>query len=116
MFQCSPTRSGAPPSSSPPGSMSLFVTCHVSKLTNPLLLSSSPPASESSFVSCHISKLTNLFLPSHHLVLVCHLPCSQPQLPSPPSSSPPPSDSSSVLCYLSQLTSLLLPPTTLPHV
>src|SRR5712692_5518404 len=77
----------APPSSSPPVGECSFVTCHVSKLTNPLLPlpplqrlsarlcratfrtlqtpspSSSPPASECSFVTCHASKLTNPLLP-----------------------------------------------------
>src|SRR5229473_1164494 len=42
---CFEAHQPAPPSSSPPVSESLFVTCHVSKLTN--LLLSLPPSSSS---------------------------------------------------------------------
>src|SRR5712692_1840710 len=57
------------PSSSPPGSESMFVTCHHGmslahfQAHQPTPTSSSPPASKSSFVMCCVSKLTNLLLP-----------------------------------------------------
>ena len=83
---CFQAHQPAPPSSSPPGSESLFVTCHVSQLTNlflpvPPLQSVSPhlwcaifpsspthsslflpPGSEFSFAMCHVCKLTSTFL------------------------------------------------------
>src|SRR5713226_7499618 len=77
----------APPSSSPPGCESSFVTCHISKLTNPLL--PLPPLQD---VSLH-----------------CDMPCFQPHQPTPPSSSPPGCESSFVTCHVSKLTNLLLP-------
>src|SRR5258708_22146885 len=60
MFPSSLTRSS---SSSPPVCESSFVTCHVSKLTSPLL--PLPPLQIVSphFAMCHISELTNPFLP-----------------------------------------------------
>src|SRR5216684_216415 len=81
---CHATFPSSPTCSSPPTSESLFVTCHVPKLNNPLLplpplqrvsphlchatfpsspTCSSPPMSESSFVTCHVPKLNNLLLP-----------------------------------------------------
>src|SRR5713226_1481801 len=48
----------APPSSSPPASKSSRFQAH-----QPAPPSSSPPGSESSFVTCRISKLTNPLLP-----------------------------------------------------
>src|SRR5258708_27297767 len=57
------------PSSSPPGSESMFVMCHRGmslarfQAHQPTPTSSSPPASKSLFVTCHVSKLTNPLLP-----------------------------------------------------
>src|SRR5260370_5820946 len=85
-------------SSSPPLCDSLFVTCHVSKLTSPLL--PLPPLQMVSprFATCHISELTNPFLPLPPLQKA--IPHFQPAMfPSSPtrfsSSSPPRKDSSS---------------------
>src|SRR5229473_2513779 len=102
----------APLSSSPPESEPSFVTCHISKLTNPFLplsplqkanphfqhamfpssptcfSSSSPPGSESSF---------------------CNVPRFQAHQPIPPSSSPPGSESSFATCHISELTNPPLP-------
>ena len=58
---CFQAHQPAPPSSSPPASKSSHFQAH-----QPAPPSSSPPGSESSFVTCHISKLTkplvNLFI------------------------------------------------------
>src|SRR5258707_9173628 len=100
----------------------LFPTCHVSELTNPL--PPLPPLQEVSplFAMCHISELTNPSLPlpplqevsprlqratfpssptrlSHTFFppasesLFCTMPCFQAHQPTPPSSSPPASES-----------------------
>src|SRR5260370_32818813 len=70
-FLSSPTRS----SLFLPSSESLFATCHVSELTNPLL--PLPPLWQVSplFAMCHVSELTNPFLPLPPLQQVS--PCLQ---------------------------------------
>src|SRR5258708_5617777 len=105
----------APPSSSPPDCESSFVMCHVSELTNWLLLL--PPLQD---VSPLLSRLTfpsspscfSHFLPSRMCVLICDVPLFQAHQPAPPSSSPPACESSFVMCHVSKLTNwlLLLPP------
>src|SRR5216684_1380278 len=61
---CFEAHQPAPPSSSPPVGESLFVSCHISKLTNPLLpLPPLQQVSPYSFAMCHISKLTSPLLP-----------------------------------------------------
>src|SRR5216684_1655377 len=81
----------APLSSSPPVCESLFVTCHVSKLTSPLL--PLPPLQMVSpfFATCHVSELTNPFLPLpplqevSPLFAMCHISkLTNPSLPLPP--------------------------------
>src|SRR5229473_2011939 len=93
-----------PPPSSLSVSESSFVTCHVSKLTSPLL--PLPPLQMVSprFATCHISKLTNLFLPLPPLQKVNpHFQHSM--FPSSPtcfsSFSPPGSDSSFSMFHIS---------------
>src|SRR5258708_10343337 len=81
-----------PPPSSLSVSESSFSDALHFQAHQPAPLSSSPPESEPSFVTCHISKLTNLillFFPSNLLVLVCEMPCFQAHHPTPPSSSSP---------------------------
>src|SRR5258708_40246921 len=81
-----------PPSSSPPASESLLVTCHASKLTNPFL-----PLPPLQLVSPHLCRAplqssptySSLFLPSSLSVLICDLPCFAAHQPTPPSSAPP---------------------------
>src|SRR5258707_707953 len=101
-----------PPSSSPPASESSLVTCHASKLTNPLL--PLPPLQRVIPRLCRSlfpSSQTNssLFLPSSEWVLVCVVPCFKAPQPAPPSSSPPVGESSFVSCRVSKLTNPLLP-------
>src|SRR5712692_1216410 len=71
--------------------------------------SSSPPVGECSFVTCHVSKLTNPLLPPSSLELVCDVPRFEAHQPPPPSSSPPGSECSFVTCHVSKLTNPLLP-------
>src|SRR5229473_3142877 len=85
-----------PPPSSLSVSESSFSDALHFQAHQPAPLSSSPPESEPSFVMCHVSKLTNLillFFPSSLGVLVCDMPCFQAHQPAPPSSSPPGSES-----------------------
>src|SRR5258707_306752 len=109
---CFKAHQPTPPSSFPPASESLFVTCHASKLTNPLL-----PLPPLQFVSPRLCRATlqsspnssSLVLPSDTSVLVCGvLHFNAPQR-TPPSSSPPVRDSSFVTCHASKLTNPLLP-------
>src|SRR5258708_30608037 len=74
--------------------------------------SSSPPVGESSFVTCHISKLNNPLLPllpSSWLVLVYDIPRFEAHQPTPPFSSPPASNSLFVTYYVSKLTNSFCP-------
>src|SRR5258708_39595532 len=76
-----------PPSSSPPDGESLFCNVPHFRAHQPVPPSSSPPESESSFPACHVSELTNLlllFLPSRKGVLFFLLPFF-PCSPTPPS-------------------------------
>src|SRR5260370_38404550 len=62
----------------------------------PAPLSSSPPESEPLFVTCHVSKLTNPllpFFPPSLGVFVFDMPCFHDHQPPPPPSSPPAGDS-----------------------
>src|SRR5260221_11700153 len=64
-----------PPSSSPPDGESLFCNVPHFQAHQPVPPSSSPPESKSSFPACHVSELTNLlllFLPSRKRVLFFH--------------------------------------------
>src|SRR5258707_15820595 len=86
-----------PPSSSLSVSESSFSDALRFQAHQPAPLSSSPPESEPSFVTCHVSKLTNLillFFPSSLRVLIFDMPCFQAHQPAPPSSSPPDGESS----------------------
>src|SRR5258708_8382169 len=91
----------APPSSSPPLRESSFVTCHVSKLTNPLL--PLPPLQR---VSPRLWCTTVVNTPALHSplllacprVLVYEVSRFYPHQHAPHSSSPPPGHSSYMIC------------------
>src|SRR5713226_7926644 len=96
MFSVSKATSSFPPFSSPPASESSFV-CNVPCFQThwPTPHSFLPLVSESLFVMCHISKLTNLLLPppsssplaSESLFVACHV--FQAHQHASPSSCPP---------------------------
>src|SRR5258708_38747765 len=89
---CFQAHEWTPPSSSPPVGESLFATCHVSELSNPLLP-----------------------LPPLQSVFVCTVPSFLAHQPTPPSSSPPSTASPSR--NLPHLRShQLLPPSSSPPV
>src|SRR5258707_3475814 len=85
---CFQAHQPAPPSSSPPDGESPFCNVPHFRAHQPIPPSSSPPESESSFPACHVSKLTNLlllFLPSRKRVLFLRRAMfpSSPTRPSP---------------------------------
>src|SRR5258708_6396122 len=89
------------------------MTCHVSKLTNPLLPLPSlhlidPSLSSSTFLLSPTP--SSLILPSSKCALICHMPCFKAHQPASPSSSPPVGESLFVTCHVSKLTNSLLPP------
>src|SRR5258708_7820182 len=117
MFSSSPTRSSlscppfsgpsdvpcfqahecTPPSSSPSVGESLFATCHVSQLSNPLLplppLHLASPLLPPPLVLASLSR-SLLFLPPSSSLLLSDLPPFDAHHLSPPSASPPVSESS----------------------
>src|SRR5260221_4077259 len=85
---CFQAHQPAPPSSSPPDGESPFCNVPHFRAHQPVPPSSSPPESESSFPACHVSELTNsllLFLPSRKRVFFLQHPIflSSPTRPSP---------------------------------
>src|SRR5258708_27676998 len=113
MFPSSPMRSSL---SCPPASEPSDEPCFQAHEWTPP--SSSPPVGESSFATCHVSKLSNPLLPLPPLQLVSprFLPAMFRNLPTSPAFSPPSSSSSFVLCLPSKLTNPLLPPPPLQSV
>src|SRR5258708_7310438 len=109
---CFQAHQPTPPSSSPPGCESSFVTCHVSKLTN--LLLPLPPLQDGSHHLCLATfrsspTYSSLLLPARMWVLICDVPRFQSHQPAPPSSSSPGCESLFVTCHVSKLTNPLLP-------
>jgi len=104
----------APPSFSPPDGESLFVTCHILKLTNPLL--PLPPLQQVSprlWCAMFQSSPTHssLFLLFSKWVLIYNVPHFKAHQPAPPSFPPLVSESPFMMCHISKLTNpLLLPP------
>src|SRR5260370_38088107 len=84
---CFQAHQPTPPSSSPPDGESPFCNMPHFRAHQPIPPSSSPPESESSFLACHVSELTNfllLFLPSRKGLLFLLSPIF-PRSPTPPS-------------------------------
>src|SRR5258708_568155 len=101
-----------PPSSFPPASEFSFVTCHASKLTNPLL-----PLPPLQLVSPRLCRATfrssptcsSLFLTSRWSVLACDVPRFDAHQAAPPSRSSPVGESSFVTCHALEFPNPLLP-------
>src|SRR5258708_3428207 len=101
-----------PPSSPPPGSVTSFLRCHLSDLTNPPpphlpLQEASPPLRAPIYLPFLTTSPRSA--PARDVLLLSAAPPSPLPHPSPPSSSPPESESPFVPVHVSELTNPLLP-------